>query len=143
MDLGVRGRARWATVLGIVAALALIGGALVAWTRWVLSFDEGSTQPQQPPVEQTLPPEPDTAIDTGSTGGALALPGLSGTTGSPLLPALPTAGGGTGAGGGVAGGTTAGGITGGTGGTGGTGAPGAAGGVEGRPPAGGGGRRRQ
>src|SRR3954469_22299715 len=85
MDLGVRGRARWATVLGIVAALALIGGSLVALNRSVLSFDGWSTEPQQAPVEQTLPPEPDTAIDTGSTGGALALPGLSGTTGSPRL----------------------------------------------------------
>src|SRR3954468_18206187 len=134
MDLGVRGRARWATVLGIVAALALIGGSLVALNRSVLSFDEWSTQPQQPPVEQTLPPEPDTAIDTGSTGGALALPGLSGTTGSPPLSARPTAGGGPGPAGGVAGGTTAGGtaggITGGTGGSGGTGAPGAAGGLQ-------------
>src|SRR3954471_10026197 len=119
MDLGVRGRARWATVLGIVAALALIGGSLVALNPAVLSFDGWSTQPQQAPEEQTLPPEPDTAIDTGSTGGALALPGLSGTTGSPLLPALPTAGGGTGAAGGGAGGTPAGGVTGGDGGVGG------------------------
>src|SRR3954465_5958315 len=141
MDLGVRGRARWATVFGIVAALALIGGSLVALNRSVLSFDGWSTEPQQAPEEQTLPPEPDTAIDTGSTGGALALPGLSGTTGSPLLPALPTAGGGNGAGGGGAGGATAGGRTGGggaaggsTGGTGGTGAPGAAGGLESSPP---------
>src|SRR3954451_22291021 len=137
MDLGVRGRARWATVLGIVAALALIGGSLVALNRSVLSFDGWSTDTQQAPGEQPLPPEPDTAIDTGSTGGALALPEFSGTTGSPLLPALPTAGGGTGAAGGVAGGTSAGGITGGTGGTGGTGAPGAAGGLQSGPPTGG------
>src|SRR3954452_7697816 len=142
MDLGVRGRARWATVLGIVAALALIGGSLVALNRSVLSFDGWSTETQQAPVEQTLPPEPDTAIDTGSTGGALALPEFSGTTGSPLLPALPTAGGGTGAAGGVAGGTTAGGITGGTGGSGGTGAPGAAGGLQSSPPTAGGARTR-
>src|SRR3954466_13560266 len=119
MDLGVRGRARWATVLGIVAALALIGGSLVALNRSVLSFDEWSTQPQQPPVGQTRPPDPDRAIDPGSAGGARALPGLSGTPGSPLLPALPTAGGGTGAGGGVAGGTRAGGGPGGAGGGGG------------------------
>src|SRR3954463_11659112 len=138
MDLGVRGRARWATVLGIVAALALIGGSLVALNRSVLSFDGWSTEPQQAPVEQTLPPEPDTAIDTGSTGGALPLPGLAGTTGSPLLPALPTAGGGTGAAGGVAGGTSAGGVTGGAGGAGGTGAPGGAGGARGSGGAGGG-----
>src|SRR4051812_13375732 len=134
MDLGVRGRARWATVLGIVAALVLIGGSLVALNRSVLSFDGWSTEPGQGAVEQTLPPEPDTAIDTGSTGGALALPGLSGTTGSPLLPALPTAGGGTGAAGGVAGGTRAGGGTGGARGGGGTGGPGGGPGGLGRPP---------
>src|SRR3954447_4288003 len=130
MDLGVRGRARWATVLGIVAALALIGASLVALNRWALSFDGWSSEPQQGAVEQTLPPEPDIAIGTRAIGGGtLAPPGVSGTAGSPLVPVLPTAGGGTGAAGGAAGGT-AGGTTGGTGGTGGTGASGAAGGLE-------------
>src|SRR3954463_3034923 len=121
MDLGVRGRARWATVLGIVAALALIGASLVALNRSALSFDGWSSEPQQGAVEQTLPPEPDIAIGTRAIGGgALALPGVSGTAGTPLVPVLPTIGGGTGPAGGAAGGTA-----GGTGGTG--GAPGAGG----------------
>src|SRR3954470_6166766 len=128
MDLGVRGRARWATMLGIVAALALIGASLVALNRSVLSFDGWSTEPQQGVVEQTLPPEPETAIDTGTIGGAAVLPGtgISGATGTPLAPVLPIAGGGAGGvgggGGGATGGTT-GGTPGGTttGGTGGTG----------------------
>jgi len=61
MDLGwatVRGRVRWATVLGIVAALALIGGSLLALNRSVLSFDGWSTEQQPGAVEATLPPEP-------------------------------------------------------------------------------------
>src|SRR3954453_13748658 len=96
MDLGVRGRARWGTVLGIVAALALIGGSLIALNRSVLSFDGWSTEGQPGAVGQTLSPEPDTTIGIGSTGGTLALPGRSGTAGTPLVPLLPTPGGGAG-----------------------------------------------
>src|ERR1700742_4538869 len=124
MDLGwatVRGRARWATVLGIVVALGLIGGSLFALDRSVLSFDGWSTESQPRPGQLTLPAAPEDAIDTGATGGTAA-PGIPGT-GVPLVPVLPTAGGGAG-GAGTAGGT-AGGSAGGTlGGTGGTGANG-------------------
>src|SRR3954451_10386251 len=129
MDLGwatVRGRARWATVLGIVAALALIGGSLIALNRSVLSFDGWSSGPEPAVVQQELPAEPRTAIGSGSVSGTLGTPGIPGTTGSPPVPVLPTPAGGAGAVTGTLGGTTGG--T--TGGTGGTGANGAAGGLD-------------
>src|SRR3954464_6116594 len=113
MDPGwatVRGRARWAMALGVVVALALIGGSLIALNQSVLSFDGWSTQPTTGSVEQTLPPEPDAAIGTQASGGVPAPPGISGTAGSPFIPVLPTAVGGAGGAG------TAGGTAGGTGG---------------------------
>src|SRR5262249_33091234 len=135
MDLGwatVRGRARWATVLGIVAALAVIGGSLFALNRSVLSFDGWSTGPDAGVAEQALPPAPTDVIDIGSTGGSLA-PRIPGAANVPLVPVLPAAGGGAGGVGTVGG--TAGGSAGGTvGGNGGTGANGADGGLDvGRP----------
>src|SRR3954471_22643420 len=117
MDQGwatVRGRAQWATALGVVVALALIGASLIALNRSVLSFDGWSTEPAGGSVEQTLPPDPDTAIGIRSTRGVIVLPGISGPGGSPFIPVLPSAGGGTGGDGTVA--ATAGGGAGGAGG---------------------------
>jgi len=135
MDLGWatgRGRAIWATVLGIVAALAVIGGSLIALNNSVLSLNGWSSEPQPGIAEQTLPPAPEDAIDTGSTGGTAA-PVIPGAAGVPLVPVLPGAGGGGGAAG-TAGGT-GGGTAGGTlGGAGGTGANGAVGGLDVSPP---------
>jgi len=87
MDLGwatVRGRARWATVLGIVAALALIGGSLIALNRSVLSFNGWSSGPEPPVVQQELPAEPRTAVGSGSLSGT-PTPGIPGVTGTPLI----------------------------------------------------------
>src|SRR4051812_26057176 len=125
-----RGRALW-TTLGVVVALVLIGGSLIALNRSLLSFDGWTSGSEPGQAEQTLPPEPDVAIGTRSIGGGTAAaPGIPSPSGGELVPALPTAVGG----GGTPGTGTPGGATGGIGGTGGTGAPGAAGGLEVSPP---------
>src|SRR4051794_41367258 len=103
MDLGwatTRGRARWATVLGIVVALALIGGSLLALTRSILPFDGWPSGPESSAGEQYLPQEPPTVIGVLPNGGTPGPSGLGGglLTGSPLAPSAPAAGGGTGAG---------------------------------------------
>jgi len=139
MDLGwatVRGRARWATLLGVVVALALIGGSLIALDRSVLSFNGWSSGPATGIEQQTLPPAPEGALNIGSSRGTAApLGGIPGAAGTPLAPVLPATGGGAGAAVGTPGGTAGGGTTGGLfGGTGGTGAPGAAGGLDVSPP---------
>src|SRR3954447_20170359 len=143
-----RGRALW-TTLGLVVALALIGGSLIALNRSLLSFDGWLSGSQPAEAQQTLTPEPDIVIGTRSIGGGTAAaPGIPSPSAGPLVPVLPSAargggaagartpGGGSG-GGGATGPSTRGGATagmGGTGGTGGTGAPGAAGGLEVSPP---------
>src|SRR4051812_49494038 len=105
-----RGRALW-TTLGVVVALALIGGSLIALNRSLLSFDGWTSGSQPGDVQQTLPPEPYVPIGRRSIGGgAGAAPGgppPGGATTRALLPAL--AGGGGGAGGGEAGGAPRGG----------------------------------
>src|SRR5206468_3514497 len=112
---------------GVVVALVLIGGSLVALNRSLLSFDGWTSGSEPGQVEQTLPAEPDVAIGTRSIGGGtVAAPGIPSPSGGDLAPVLPTAVGG----GGTPGTGTPGGATGGIGGTGGTGAPGAAGGLE-------------
>jgi len=58
MDLGwatIRGRTRWATALGIVTALALIVGSLVALNRSVLPFGGWPTDPESSAPDQLLP----------------------------------------------------------------------------------------
>ena len=58
MDLGwatTRGRARWGTVLGIVTAVALIGGSLIALNRSVLPFDAWPTSPPEGAETQRIP----------------------------------------------------------------------------------------
>src|SRR3954470_16223300 len=126
-----RGRALW-TTLGVVVAIASIGGSLIALNRSLLSFDGWLSGSQPGAAQQTLPPEPDTVIGTRSIGGGTgAAPGIPSPTGGAIVPVLPSAGGGGGAAG-ASGASTPGGATGGTGGsggTGGTGAPGAAGGL--------------
>src|SRR3954467_5119260 len=125
-----RGRALW-TTLGVVVALVLIGGSLIALNRSLLSFDGWLSGSQPSEAQQTLPPEPDIVIGTGSIGGGTAAaPGGPRPSAGPVVPGRPSAAGG----GGAAGSGTPGGATGGIGGTGGTGAPGAAGGLEVSPP---------
>src|SRR3954447_22616411 len=68
-----RGRALW-TTLGIVVALVLIGGSLIALNRSLLSFDGWLSGSQPDAAQQTLPPEPDIVIGTRSIGGGTAAP---------------------------------------------------------------------
>src|SRR6185503_106032 len=131
MDLGwatVRGRARWAMMLGIIVALGLIGGSLIALDRTVLPFNGWSSGTDAGASQQTLPATPpQIAIGaTRSNRGTPATPGIPGATGAPLVPVLPTVAGGAGGPGAATGGTPAGTL----GGTGGTGANGAAGGLD-------------
>src|SRR5215211_2393161 len=97
MDLGwatIRGRARWATVLGIVTALALIAGSLVALNRSVLPFGGWPTGPQSSAGEQFLPEAPSTIIGVLPNGGTPAPAGLGGRAvrGAPLARSAPVAG---------------------------------------------------
>src|SRR3954447_12321824 len=109
-----RGRALW-TTLGIVVAIALIGGSLIALNRSLLSFDGWLSGSQPSEAQQTLPPEPDIVIGTRSIGGGTAAaPGIPSPTGGVIVPVLPSAAGG----GGAAGSGTPGGATGRTRGTG-------------------------
>src|SRR3954471_23190155 len=140
-----RGRALW-TTLGVVVALALIGGSLIALNRSLLSFDGWTSGSQPGDVQQTLPPEPYVPIGRRSIGGGTAAaPGIPSPGGTTLVPVIPTVA----AGGGAPGAGTPGGATGRTGGTRGTrgtgrtrgtrgtrgaGASGAAGGLEVSPP---------
>lgn len=98
MDLGwasTRGRARWATVLGIVAAVALIGASLMALNRTVLPFDGWPTSPDAGTERQYLPDAPPTVLGRpgeragGSGSGLPALGG--GTLAGPLLVPAPPA----------------------------------------------------
>src|SRR5690348_14511918 len=129
-----RGRAWW-TALGVVVALVLIGGSLVALNRSLLSVNGWLSGSQPGATQQTLPPEPSVTIGTrSSAGGGAAAPAGPSLIGGALVPVLPTVDRGGGVSGtGTTGGTT-GGATGGTVGTGGTGAPGAAGGLVVGPP---------
>src|SRR5690242_7442409 len=107
-----RGRALW-TTLGIVVALALIGGSLLALNRSLLSFDGWLSGSGPGTVQQTLPPEPKVVVGaTRFTGGSTpAAPGIPGASDVALVPILPTADGG----GGVSGTGTPGGAAGGLG----------------------------
>src|SRR5688572_11240711 len=119
MGLGsatTRGRARWATVLGIVVALALIGGSLLALNRTVLPFNGWPGGTESSEGEQYLPREAPAVTGVLPNGGTPGSTGLGGglLTGPPLGPSTPGAGGGTGPGAATA--PTVGGGTGGGGG---------------------------
>src|SRR4051794_1668013 len=121
-----RGRALWTTV-GVVVAIALIGGSLIALNRSLLSFDGWLSGSQPGAAQQTLPPEPDTVIGTRSIGGRTrAAPGIPSPAGGAVVAAPPHA---RGRGGAAGGGTAGGAPRGARGGRGGRGAP--AGGGEG------------
>src|SRR5690348_3051334 len=102
MDLGwatIRGRTRWATALGIVTALALIVGSLVALNRSVLPFGGWPTDPESSAPDQFLPEAPSMIVGALPTGGTLAPARLRGRAraGAPLARSAPIAGAGTGA----------------------------------------------
>src|SRR5256885_14520769 len=91
-----RGRALW-TTLGVVVALVLIGGSLIALNRSLLSFDGWSSGSEPGEVQQTLPPAPDVQVGTRSIvgGGTAAAPGIPSPSGGAVAPpAPPPAGGG-------------------------------------------------
>ena len=99
MDLGwatTRGRAKWATVLGIVAAIALIGVSLIALNRSVLPFNGWPTEPETRSETQTLPEAPSTVLGglRNAAPGLATLPGGGGPGGGPVLvvPGVPAAG---------------------------------------------------
>ena len=85
-------------MLGIVVALGLIGGSLIALDRTVLPFNGWSSGTDAGAAQQTLPATPpQIAIGAPrSNGGTPATPGIPGATGVPLVPVLPTTAGGAG-----------------------------------------------